>query len=151
MEILIIAILISAISIYGAVMLKRLYFLLGYFLFSLLALSSLIPTFNDDKMLSLTNIALFLVMGIISFPAKKNISDYEMNEQAKPLIKSFMLKTLLSLSVVNIIAIFMVKFDPNMPEGITESMRVYPMIMHGVLGVLPLYVIVKMSQLSKLK
>ena len=138
MEILIIAILISAISIYGAVMLKRLYFLLGYFLFSLLALSSLIPTFNDDKMLSLTNIALFLVMGIISFPAKKNISDYEMNEEAKPLIKSFMLKTLLSLSVVNIIAIFMVKFDPNMPEGITESMRVYPMIMHGVLGVLPL-------------
>lgn len=151
MEILIIAILISAISIYGAVMLKRLYFLLGYFLFSLLALSSLIPTFNNDKMLSLTSIALFLVMGIISFPAKKNISDYEMNEEAKPLIKSFMLKTLLSLSVVNIIAIFMVKFNPNMPEGITESMRVYPMIMHGVLGVLPLYVIVKMSQLSKLK
>ena len=151
MEILIIAILISAISLYGAVMLKRLYFLLGYFLFSLLALSSLIPTFNDDKMLSLTSIALFLVMGIISFPAKKNISDYEMNEEAKPLIKSFMLKTLLSLSVVNIIAIFMVKFDPNMPEGITESMRVFPMIMHGVLGVLPLYVIVKMSQLSKLK
>ena len=151
MEILIIAILISAISIYGAVMLKRLDFVLGNFLFSLLALSSLIPTFNDDKMLSLTSIALFLVMGIISFPAKKNISDYEMNEEAKPLIKSFMLKTLLSLSVVNIIAIFMVKFDPNMPEGITESMRVYPMIMHGVLGVLPLYVIVKMSQLSKLK
>jgi len=151
MEILIIAILISAISIYGAVMLKRLYFLLGYFLFSLLALSALIPTFNNDKMLSLTSIALFLVMGIISFPAKKNISDYEMNEEAKPLIKSFMLKTLLSLSIVNIIAIFMVKFDPNMPEGITESMRVYPMIMHGVLGVLPLYVIVKMSQLSKLK
>ncbi len=151
MEILIIAILISAISIYGAVMLKRFYFLLGYFLFSLLALSSLIPTFNNDKMLSLTSIALFLVMGIISFPAKKNISDYEMNEEAKPLIKSFMLKTLLSLSVVNIIAIFIVKIDPYMPEGITESMRVYPMIMHGVLGVLPLYVIVKMSQLSKLK
>ena len=151
MEILIIAILISAISVYGAVMLRRLYFLLGYFLFSLLALSSLIPTFNNDKILSLTSIALFLVMGIISFPAKKNISDYEMNEEAKPLIKSFMLKTLLSLSVINIIAIFMVKFDPNMPEGITESMRVYPMIMHGVLGVLPLYIIVKMSQLSKLK
>jgi hypothetical protein len=151
MEILIIAILISAISIYGAVMLKRLYFLLGYFLFSLLALSSLIPTHNDDKMLSLTSIALFLVMGIISFPAKKNISDYEMNEEAKPLIKSFMLKTLLSLSAVNIIAIFMVKFDPNMPEGMTESMRIYPMIMHGVLGVLPLYIIVKMSQLIKLK
>lgn len=150
MELLIIAIVISAISIYGAVMLKRLYFLLGYFLFSLLALSSLIPTFNNDKMLSLTSIALFLVMGIISFPAKKNISDYEMNEEAKPLIKSFMLKTLLSLSVVNIIAIFMVKFDPNMPEGITESMRVYPMIMHGVLGILPLYVIVRMSRFSKL-
>jgi len=71
MELLIIAIVISAISIYGAVMLKRLYFLLGYFLFSLLAISSFIPTFNDDKMLSLTNLALFLMMGIISFPAKK--------------------------------------------------------------------------------
>ena len=87
MEILIITILISAISIYGAVMLKRLYFLLGYFLFSLLALSSLIPTFNNDKMLSLTSIALFLVMGIISFPAQKNIGDYEMNEEVKHLVK----------------------------------------------------------------
>jgi hypothetical protein len=151
MELLIIAIVISAISIYGAVMLKRLYFLLGYFLFSLLAISSFIPTFNDDKMLSLTNLALFLMMGIISFPAKKNISDYEMNEEVKPLVKSFMLRTLLSLSAVNIVAIFLVKFDPNMPEGITESMRVYPMIMHGVLGILPLYVLARMSQSSKLK
>ena len=151
MEILIVAIVISAISIYGAVMLKRLYFLLGYFLFSILALTSLIPTYNDDKMLALTSIALFLVMGIISFPAKKNISDYEMNEEAKPLIKSFMLKTLLSLSAVNLIAILFVKFDPNMPEGITESMRVYPMIMHAVLGILPLFVLFRMSQSAKLK
>ena len=151
MEILIVAIVISAISIYGAVMLKRLYFLLGYFLFSILALTSLIPTYNDDKMLALTSIALFLVMGIISFPAKKNISDYEMNEEAKPLIKSFMLKTLLSLSAVNLIAIFLVKFDPNMPEGITESMRIYQMIMHAVLGILPLFVLFRMSQSAKLK
>ena len=62
-----------------------------------------------------------------------------------------MLKTLLSLSAVNLIAILMVKYDPNMPDGITESMRIYPMIMHGVLGVLPLYVLVRMSQSSKLK
>ena len=151
MEILIVAIVISAISIFGALMLKRLYFLMGYFLFSMLALTSLIPTYNDDKMLALTSIALFLVMAIISFPAKKNISDYEMNAEAKPLVKSFMLKTLLSLSVVNIIAILLVKFDPNMPEGITDSMRIYPMIMHGVLGALPLYVIVRMAMSSKLK
>ena len=151
MEILIVAIVISAISIYGAVMLKRLYFLLGYFLFSLLALTSLIPTFNDCEMLALTSIALFLVMGIISFPAKKNISDYEINDESKSLVKSFMLKTLLSLSAVNLIAILMVKYDPNMPDGMTESMRIYPMIMHGVLGVLPLYVLVRMSQSSKLK
>ena len=151
MEILIVAIVISAISTYGAVMLKRLYFLLGYFLFSILALTSLIPTYNDDKMLALTSIALFLVMGIISFPAKKNISDYKMNEEAKPLVKSFMLKTLLSLSAVNLIAIFLVKFDPNMPEGITESMRIYPMIMHAVLGILPLFVLFRMSQSAKLK
>ena len=151
MEILIVAIVISAISIYGAVMLKRLYFLLGYFLFSILALTSLIPTYNDDKMLALTSIALFLVMGIISFPAKKHISDYKMNEEAKPLVKSFMLKTLRSLSAVNLIAIFLVKFDPNMPEGITESMRIYPMIMHAVLGILPLFVLFRMSQSAKLK
>ncbi|MDG1526717.1 MAG: hypothetical protein P8Q49_03560 [Schleiferiaceae bacterium] len=151
MEILIVAIVISAISIYGAVMLKRLYFLLGYFLFSILALTSLIPTYNDDKMLALTSIALFLVMGIISFPAKKNISDYKMNEEAKPLVKSFMIKTLLSLSAINIIAIFLVKFDPNMPEGITESMRIYPMIMHAVLGILPLFVLFRMSQSAILK
>ena len=151
MEILIVASVISAISIYGAVMLKRLYFLLGYFLFSLLALTSLIPTYNDDKMLALTAIGLFLGMGIISFPAKKNISDYEMNEEAKPLVKSFMLKTLLSLSAVNLIAVLLVKYDPNMPEGITESMRIYPMIMHAVLGILPLFVLFRMSQSAKLK
>lgn len=151
MEILIVAIVISAISIYGAVMLKRLYFLLGYFLFSILALTSLIPTYNDDKMLALTSIALFLVMGIISFPAKKNISDYKMNEEAKPLVKSFMLKTLLSLSAVNLIAILLVKFDPNMPKGVTESMRIYAMIMHAVLGILPLFVLFRMSQSAKLK
>ena len=102
-------------------------------------------------MLALTSIALFLVMGIISFPAKKNISDYEMNEEAKPLVKSFMIKTLFSLSAINIIAIFLVKFDPNMPEGITESMRIYPMIMHAVLGILPLFVLFRMSQSAKLK
>ncbi|MDA0742191.1 MAG: hypothetical protein O2862_09795, partial [Bacteroidetes bacterium] len=61
------------------------------------------------------------------------------------------LKTLLSLSAVNLIAILIVKYDPNMPDGITESMRIYPMIMHGVLGVLPLYVLVRISQSSKLK
>ncbi|MDA0742165.1 MAG: hypothetical protein O2862_09660 [Bacteroidetes bacterium] len=151
MEIVIVAAIISAISIYGAVMLKRLYFLLGYFLFSLLALTSLIPTYNDDKMLALTSIALFLVMGIISFPAKKNISDYEINDEAKSLVKSFMLKTLLSLSAVNLIAILIVKYDPNMPEGITESMRIYPMIMHAVLGILPLFVLFRISQSAKLK
>ena len=62
-----------------------------------------------------------------------------------------MLKTLLSLSAVNLIVIFLVKFDPNMPEGITESMRIYPMIMHAVLGILPLFVLFRMSQSAKLK
>jgi hypothetical protein len=38
-----------------------------------------------------------------------------------------------------------------MPEGITESMRIYPMIMHAVLGILPLFVLFRMSQSAKLK
>ena len=71
MEILIVSILISSISIYGAITLKRFYFLLGYFLFSLLAISSLMPTFNEDPSLSITSLALFVVLGIISFPARK--------------------------------------------------------------------------------
>jgi hypothetical protein len=33
-----------------------------------------------------------------------------------------------------------------MPEGMTESMRVYPMIMHAVLGILPIVVLVRMSK-----
>jgi hypothetical protein len=73
MEILIVSILISSISIYGAITLKRFYFLLGYFLFSLLAISSLMPTFNEDPSLSITSLALFLVLGIISFPARKTL------------------------------------------------------------------------------
>jgi len=151
MGILIVALLISAISVYGALALKRMYFLLGYFLFSLLALTSIIPSYQDDKVLALTSFALFFVLAIISFPARKNIAEYNLNEEAKPLVKSFMLRTLLSLSAINLIAILLVKFDPNMPEGMTESMRIYPMIMHGVLGVLPLYVIARMSQAANLK
>jgi len=91
-------------------------------------------------------LALFLVLAIISFPAKKNIADYEINSEAAPLIKSFMLRTLFSLSTINFIAIFLVKYDTNMPEGITESMRIYPMIMHAVLGVLPLVVLYRISK-----
>ena len=146
MEILIVAILISSISIYGTITLKRFYFLLGYFLFSLLAITSLIPTFDEDPYLALTSLALFLVLAIISFPAKKNITDYNINKEAAQLIKSFMLRTLFSLSSINFIAIFLVKYDTNMPEGITESMRIYPMIMHAVLGVLPIVVLYRMSK-----
>jgi len=151
MEILITALLIAAISVYGALTLKRLYFLLGYFLFSLLAITSIMPSYEENKYLALTSLALFLVLAIISFPAKKNIADYEINDNAKPLVKSFMIRILLSLSAINIIAIFLVKFDPNMPEGIPESLRIVPMIMHGVLGVLPFYVLFKMSRAPKLK
>jgi hypothetical protein len=41
-----------------------------------------------------------------------------------------------------------VKYDPNMPEGITESMRIYPMIMHAVLGILPIIVLIRMSKMN---
>jgi uncharacterized membrane protein len=146
MEILIVAILISSISIYGAITLKRFYFLLGYFLFSLLAISSLMPTFNEDPSLSITSLALFVVLGIISFPARKNISDYDINSEAAPLVKFLVLRILLSLSVINLLAILLVKYDQNMPEGITESMRIYPMVMHAVLGILPLIVLFRMSR-----
>ena len=47
------------------------------------------------------------------------------------------------------LAILLVKFDPNMPEGIKESMRIYPMIMHAVLAILPLIVLFRIS--SKIK
>jgi uncharacterized membrane protein len=146
MEILIVAILISSISIYGVITLKRFYFLLGYFLFSLLAISSLMPIFNEDPSLSITSLALFVVLGIISFPARKNIADYNINSEAAPLVKSLVLRILLSLSVVNLLAILLVKYDQNMPEGITESMRIYPMVMHAVLGILPLIVLFRMSR-----
>ena len=149
MEILIVAIIISCISIYGTIKLKRFYFMLGYFLFSILALTSLIPNFSDDPYLTITSLALFSVLGIISFPVRKNIADYEINSEAMPLVKSFMLRILFSLFVINFLAIFLVKFDPNMPEGITESMRIYPMIMHAVLAILPIIVLVRMS--SKIK
>ena len=56
------------------------------------------------------------------------------------------MRTLFSLSGINFIAIFLVKYDTNMPEGMTESMRVYPMIMHAVLGILPIVVLVRMSK-----
>ena len=146
MAILIVAILISSISIYGAITLKRFYFLLGYFLFSLLAISSLMPTFNEDPSLSITSLALFVVLGVISFPARKNIADYNINSEAAPLVKSLVLRILLSLSVINFLAILLVKYDQNMPEGITESMRIYPMVMHAVLGILPLIVLFRMSR-----
>ena len=148
MEILVVAVLISSISIYGTIKLKRFYFMLGYFLFSILAITSLMPTFNEDPYLSIMSLALFLVLGIISFPAK-NIADYKINSEAVPLVKSFVLRTLLSLSVINFLAILLVKYDTNMPEGISEDMKIYPMIMHGVLGLLPLIALYRMSQKNR--
>lgn len=104
------------------------------------------PTFNEDPSLSITSLALFVVLGIISFPARKNNADYNINSEAAPLVKSLVLRILLSLSVVNLLAILLVKYDQNMPEGITESMRIYPMVMHAVLGILPLIVLFRMSR-----
>ena len=120
--------------------------MLGYFLFSILAITSLIPTLEENPYQTITSLALFLVLGIISFPARKNIADYNINSEAAPLVKSFVPRTLLTLSTINFLAILLVKYDPNMPEGITESMRIYPMIMHAVLGVLPLIAIYIMSK-----
>ena len=77
---------------------------------------------------------------------KKNIADSNINPEAVPLVKSFVLRTLLSLSVINFLAILLVKYDTNMPEGISEDMKIYPMIMHGVLGLLPLIALYRMSQ-----
>ena len=148
MGILIVALIITSISIYGVIKLKRFYFLLGYFLFSLLAITSLMPTYNEDPMLAMTSLGLFIVLAIISFPARKNISDYKINSEAVPLVKSFMMRTILSLTTVNVIAIFLVKLDPNLPEGMTEDMKIYPMIMHAVLALLPLIVLYKMSRMK---
>ena len=148
MEILIVAVLISSISIYGALAQKRLFFKLGYFLFSILAVTSLVPSFDTDPLLSITTLALMLTIGILSFPGKTNLSDYTLNEEAKGLVKSFQTRTLLSLSVINLLAVFIVKWDPNMPEGITENMRIIPMIMHGILGILPLYVLLGKSKIK---
>lgn len=140
MAILIIAILVSGISIYGALTMKRFFFLLGYFLFSILAVTSLLPSFGNDKLLAITTMALMVVLAIISFPARKNILDYKINDEAKPLLKSFAVKNLLALSAINFFAVFIVLYDTNMPEGMTENMRSIPMVMHGILGVLPVYV-----------
>ena len=148
MGILIVALIITSISIYGVIKLKRFYFLLGYFLFSLLAITSLMPTYNEDPMLAMTSLGLFIVLAIISFPARKNISDYKINSEAVPLVKSFMMRTILSLTTVNVIAIFLVKLDTNLPEGMTEDMKIYPMIMHAVLALLPLIVLYKMSRMK---
>ena len=52
----------------------------------------LIQNFSDEPYLTITSLALFSVLGIISFPARKNIADYEINSEAMPLVKSFMLK-----------------------------------------------------------
>jgi hypothetical protein len=104
------------------------------------------PIFNEDPSLSITSLALFVVLGIISFPVRKNIADYNINSEAAPLVKSLVLRILLSLSVINLLAILLVKYDQNMPEGITESMRIYPMVMHAVLGILPLIVLFRMSR-----
>jgi hypothetical protein len=36
-----------------------------------------------------------------------------------------------------------------MPEGMTEDMKIYGMIMHGILGLLPLIVLIRMSKMKK--
>ena len=119
------------ISIFGVIRKQRFYFLLGYFLFALLVVPDEVSRFLADSDVSHLGYAtIWILQGILAFPNK-------LNYDGTKVFKSFGIKTMLSLSIINIFALILIGYMPeslDMDETTSTVARIY----HGILAFIPL-------------
>ncbi len=98
------------ITLYGVIARKRFFFLLGFTLYGFLVVPAEMNSyFSNGELSHLIVAALWMAQIIISFPNK-------LNYDGTKVFKSFAVKTFLALIIINVIGVFIVKNDPNIPD-----------------------------------
>ena len=112
------------VTFYGVLKKKRLFFLMGYALYSLMVVPAEIYSFvSSGENFHLIAAAIWAAQLIIVFPNK-------FNYDGTKLFKYFAIKTFVGLIIINVIGVFMVLHDP-----LVNNVFVY---YHVILAFLPL-------------
>ena len=121
----------TLLALYGVIRRKRMFFLLGYFLYSLIVIPNEIMTYAaNGEIAHLSYAFLWFVQAILAFPNK-------LNYDGTKVFKSFGVKVFLSLSAVNFFGILLVQAMPVSLE-LTETSKNIAALYHAVLALLPL-------------
>lgn len=128
----------TALALYGVIRRNRMFFLTGYFLYSLIVIPNELMTYMDNgEMTHLALAALWAVQAIVAFPNK-------LNYDGTKVFKSFAIKVFLSLSIINLFGVSLVSSTPASLE-LTETTKAIAAAYHGILALLPLVGVFLMS------
>ncbi|MAU75370.1 MAG: hypothetical protein CL831_00685 [Crocinitomicaceae bacterium] len=123
------------ISLYGVIKKQRFFFLLGYFLFSFLVVPDEISRYIESPDISHILFAVvFGLQAILTFPNK-------LNYDGTKVFKSFGIKTMSSLFLINVIAVLLINLHPeSLVEDVQNNGQTLniAMIIHGVFALIPL-------------
>lgn len=98
------------VTIYGVIVRKRFFFLLGFTIYGFIVVpAELNSYFSSGELSHLIVAALFGAQIIIAFANK-------LTYDGSKAYKFFAIKTILALIVINVIGVFVVKNDPNIPD-----------------------------------
>lgn len=121
----------TLLALYGVIRRKRMFFLLGYFLYSLIVIPNEIMTYAaNGEIAHLSYAFLWFVQAVLAFPNK-------LNYDGTKVFKSFGVKVFLSLSAVNLFGILLIQAMPVSLE-LTETSKNIAALYHAVLALLPL-------------
>ena len=121
----------TLLALYGVIRRKRMFFLLGYFLYSLIVIPNEIMTYAaNGEIAHLSYAFLWFVQAVLAFPNK-------LNYDGTKVFKSFGIKVFLSLSAVNLFGILLIQAMPVSIE-LTETSKNIAALYHAVLALLPL-------------
>lgn len=121
----------TLLALYGVIRRKRMFFLLGYFLYSLIVIPNEMMTYAaNGEIAHLSYAFLWFVQAVLAFPNK-------LNYDGTKVFKSFGVKVFLSLSAVNLFGILLIQAMPVSLE-LTETSKNIAALYHAVLALLPL-------------
>ena len=121
----------TLLALYGVIRRKRMFFLLGYFLYSLIVIPNEIMTYlANGEIAHLSFAFLWFVQAVLAFPNK-------LNYDGTKVFKSFGVKVFLSLSAVNLFGILLIQDMPVSLE-LTETTKNIAALYHAILSLLPL-------------
>jgi len=116
------------VSLYGVIKRKRFFFLLGYFLFSLIVIPDQLSSYlsEDGSALNLALALIWLLQAIIAFPNK-------LNYDGSKVFRSFAIKTFISLALINVFAVLLTQTDSSIDEGTRTAAGLF----HAILVLFP--------------